>query len=122
MPAFDINTPNMICNGFIGEQPDYTFDWSGSTEALNVLFEGDRDATLVVVGPDGAVLCNDDAVTGKNLNPLVVIANPAEGQYKVFVGRVDLEHPIKGAITVTGSAKPEQDMLAPVTPTPPAAK
>jgi len=121
VPAFDINTPNMICNGFIGEQPDYTFDWSGSTEALNVLFEGDRDATLVVVGPDGAILCNDDAVTGKNLNPLVVIANPTEGEYKVFVGRVDLFNPVKGAITVTGSAKPEQDTLAPVTPTPAAA-
>ena len=121
VPAFDINTPNVLCNGFIGEQPDYTFEWSGSAEALNVLFEGDRDATLVVVDPDGVVICNDDAIAGKNLNPLVVVANPGEGQYKVFVGRIDVEQPVKGAITVTGSTKPEQDLLAPVTPTPAAA-
>ena len=57
---------------------------------MNVLFEGDADATLLVVGNDlKTVECNDDAEAGANINPLVTLANPAEGAYAVYVGRLD---------------------------------
>ena len=36
---------------------------------LNVYFEGDGDATLLVLGPDDSVACSDDAAETGNLNP-----------------------------------------------------
>jgi len=39
-----------------------------------------------------------------NLNPLVDVPDPAEGRYFVYVGRLGLETPAEGVLTVTDSA------------------
>ncbi len=44
----------------------------GQPEQLNVFFEGDADAALLVLGDGGKIVeCNDDAQAGTNLNPTV---------------------------------------------------
>ena len=69
-----------------------------------------------MITPDGQVLCNDDSVTGTNINPLVTIANPSAGRYAVFVGRIDEEKPLSGTLTVVESADAQPEVLTPAAP------
>ncbi len=103
IPAFEFDIEGQICNGFIKGTPDLAFDWKGDADQLNVFFEGDGDSTLLVVTPEGRVLCNDDA-SAENMNPLVTLDSPETGRYAVFVGRVSPEAPVKGKLTVTTEA------------------
>lgn len=112
VPAFDLPLTDRICNGFIGREPSYMFDWAGEAENLRVLFEGAQDTTLVILTPNGAVLCADDAEAGANLNPVVDIPTPAPGNYAVFVGAFIPNAPVTGALTITDSAE-APDILAP---------
>lgn len=111
--AFDLNLGNVTCNGYVGETPDYVFDVTSAHDQLAVFFEGEQDATLLVVGPDGAVQCNDDSEVGTNTNPSVVIENPGQGRYAVFVGRIDQEEPVEGTLTVTTDAQAVPQVLPP---------
>ncbi len=99
-----------LCAGFVNVEPDQVFEWSGESELLRIFFEGDQDATLVVALPDGEFICSDDASAG-NLNPQVEIADPAEGRYSIFVGRLTLDEPVEGQLTVTDSSELEPDLL-----------
>ena len=102
--VFDIPNVDLRCNGYISLLPNYAFDWSGDAENLRLFFESEQDATLFVVLPDRKVLCSDDAEARANLNPLVDVPDPAEGRYFVYVGRLGLETPAEGVLTVTDSA------------------
>jgi heat shock protein HslJ len=113
VPAFEIPADDAQCNGFIGETPDYTFAWTGATGELRIFFEGDADTTLLVVGPNGTVWCADDVLTGENSNPLLAISDPVEGNYAVFVGRLNSENPVTGRLTVTDAADAEPVVLEP---------
>lgn len=99
-----------LCNGFVNVEPDAVVEWSGQSEMLRIFFEGDQDATLVVALPSGEFACSDDA-SPDNLNPQVQIADPAEGRYSIFVGRLNLDEPVQGQLTVTDSAESEPDLL-----------
>jgi hypothetical protein len=98
------------------------FNLAGQSKNLRVFFEGDRDATLLVLGPKDLTACNDYAEKGVNSNPQVDIANPAEGTYAVFVGRLDPAKPVSGKLTVTDATGTLPTKLAPVAPTPAAKK
>lgn len=112
-PAFEVDFGGALCNGFLSEAPDYVFDWSGQADSLRFWFEGDGDATLLVLTPDQQALCNDDALAGSNVNPLIEIADPGEGQYSVYVGRVQLDKPIEGELVITDSATVQPAEQAP---------
>jgi hypothetical protein len=108
LPVPELSTGDALCGGLVTLVPDFAFDWSGEAKALGVMFEGDGDATLVVRTPSGDFACADDTNGFANVNPLVVISNPPEGQYLVWVGRVDPSKPVTGKLTVasTGDLKP----------------
>lgn len=105
VPAFDLSTPGVMCNGFIHTLPDFVFNLSDTPDHLRIFFEGNRDATLLVQDPNGAHFCNDDHIAGENLNPVVDIPQPATGQYYVFIGRVQIDEEISGLLTVSGSVE-----------------
>lgn len=109
LPAPELQTGDTLCGGLVNVEPSYAFDWSGDAKALNVFVEADGDTTLLVMAPDGSFLCADDADGNRNLNPLLVISEPAAGRYLVWVGRVDPSQPVTGALTLTesSSAKPK---------------
>lgn len=72
------------CAGFITpSQPDLVIDAAPGLPQLMVYMVSDADGTLVVVGPDGRLHCNDDF---EQLNPAVMIPNPQPGAYAVFAG------------------------------------
>ena len=103
-PAFDIELDELVCNGYVPTTANLIVAADGSTENLRIFFESEQDATLIVLGPDDQVWCNDDAAAGANLNPLIDIAAPAAGNYAVYVGRLGLDEPITGTLTVTTAA------------------
>ncbi len=102
IPLFQLGLDDPTCNGLVNENPDHVFEWSGAAEMLNVYFEGDGDATLLVLGPDKAVACSDDSAETGNMNPQILLSNPAAGTYAVWVGRINPETPVSGTLYVTG--------------------
>ncbi len=99
------------CNGFVGAEPNAVVNWSGSAERLNLFVYSDDDAVLVVQKPDGTILCNDDA--GLNtVAPLVTIADPAAGAYKVYVGSAKKDAPALGFLALTQASLDDASLAA----------
>lgn len=103
--AFDLPIRGAVCPGFINSYIDYSFTWAGTTPNLRILFEGDADASLLVVGPGDTVYCNDDVAGKENLNPMANIVNPPAGTYLVYVGRINPELTVSGMLTVVESTE-----------------
>lgn len=113
IPLFQMNLDNPACNGLVDDAPDFVFQWSGDAEQVRVFFEGDADSTLLVVDVEGkAVSCADDVEAG-NGNPLVVLENPTQGLYGVWIGRLDPAKPVTGVLTVTTEADATPAVLTP---------
>lgn len=110
IPVFDIDLGGARCNGYVADTPDYVFDVPNGMEQFAVWFEGKQDASLLVVGPNGAAFCNDDSAAG-NANPQLLITKPAPGKYAVFIGRLNQDAPAQGTIVVTTDAKATPSVL-----------
>lgn len=113
LAAFELPLDSAGCSGLVNDLPDHVFQWSGEEEALNIFFEGDEDASLLVLGPDGAVACTDDSADGANRNPQISLPGAAAGAYAVWVGRLNPEKPLSGALTVTADPAAAPVMLEP---------
>jgi hypothetical protein len=111
LPAPELATGDTYCGGLITVAPSYAFDWTGQAKAVGVMYEGDGDGTLIVRTPDGKFVCADDDAGSANLNPLVILGNPAAGRYLVWVGRVDPTKPVTGKLTVASTADLEPAVL-----------
>lgn len=75
------------CVGWVASAPDYRVNWTAGSGALPLVFsvQAEADTTLVINDAAGNWICDDDG--GNNgLNPAITIANPASGQYDVWVG------------------------------------
>ena len=81
--SIDAFTVNNDCNGFVAEVPDFVISYAGGRTPMTIAATSEADTTLVVVAPDGAVYCNDDA---SDLNPAVTINQTPAGAYAIFVG------------------------------------
>ena len=105
VPVFQLGVEDPACSGLVTIVPDFVFQWSGEANQVRVFYEGDGDATLLVAsGTEGeAVACADETDAG-NRNPLVVLDNPSDGLYGVWVGRLDPSKPISGVLTITTEA------------------
>ncbi|WP_461473166.1 hypothetical protein [Pararhodobacter sp.] len=72
------------CAGFIDmTMPDLVISVEAGLPQLMVYIASEADGTLALVGPDGALYCNDDF---EQLNPGIMIPNPVAGDYAVFAG------------------------------------
>jgi hypothetical protein len=67
-------------------QPHARVTLDGPETVLQIHARGGFDGTLLVVDPDGAILCNDDY---DGLNPGLVIRDAAAGDWSIFVGTWD---------------------------------
>jgi hypothetical protein len=82
----DVSTVSDNCRGFIAERPSFTLRYrAGDTFPLYVGVAADEDTTLVVKGPNGQWMCDDDS--GDNLNPVISWEHPRSGRYQIWVGR-----------------------------------
>lgn len=75
------------CVGWVARAPDYRVNWTAGSGALPLVFsvESEADTTLVINDANGNWVCDDDG-GNNNLNPAITFANPASGQYDVWVG------------------------------------
>lgn len=72
------------CVGFIdAERADVTLNYTAGQYPLFISAVSQADTTLVIRGPGGNWICNDDM---EGLNPGVVLRNPAAGEYRIWVG------------------------------------
>lgn len=110
LPAFNIDLGNDLCTGFVNAVPTFAFTWTGESESLRLFFEGDNDSTLMVLGPDGSVTCNDDFAGADNLNPLVDITS-VEGRYVVYIGSFAPGASVDGQLTISEDATSEPAAL-----------
>lgn len=96
------------CRGFVSLLPAYTFTLEEAGDLL-VFFEALRDSTLLVVGPQGELFCNDNAGSA-NLNPLVNVSGAPAGRYVVYIGNHIPHDIVVGRLTITAdpSAAPVQ--------------
>ncbi len=83
-PTTDARDLESGCTGWIDpSRPDAVIVLDQGQDRLEIRASSEADATLVVVGPDGAVSCNDDT---HGLDPAVTLQRAAAGSYAVWVG------------------------------------
>lgn len=91
------------CEGFIADAPDYTIDYNGRGRApLDLAVHSHADTTMVVVGPDGAIYCDDDT---NGLNPALSLHNPQAGLYAVWVGTFSADNSYPDASLTVSSRR-----------------
>lgn len=80
-----LNQPG--CVGSIARAPDFRVNWTSGSSGLPLIFSvaSDADTTLVVNDAEGNWVCDDDG-GNEGLNPSITFANPASGQYDIWVG------------------------------------
>lgn len=88
------------CVGFINRQPVVTVNWTGSAPFVETFFVSDSDPTLLVLTPDGRLLCNDDA-NEDLLDPVIEISEPVTGTYRIWVGSYAKGQLIPGVLVLT---------------------
>lgn len=81
----DVATVSDNCRGFIASRPSFTLRYRAGEAPLYVGVVADEDTTLVVKGPNGQWMCDDDS--GDDLNPVISWENPRSGRYQIWVGR-----------------------------------
>ena len=90
------------CIGYATEAPSLRLQWNGESDELRIFFtaaDEEGDSTLLVHLPDGSWLCNDDS--GFSLNPLVLLDEPQEGQYNIWVASYRPDRTISGELSIT---------------------
>lgn len=74
------------CWGQISEAPDVWLNYSANNQHdLYLSMESDSDTTLIVQGPDGNWICDDDSA--EDLNPGIHLTEPVAGRYAIWAGR-----------------------------------
>ena len=89
------------CVGYADRAPDVRLMWSGTSDELRIFFTEDagEDASLVMNLPDATWVCNDDYAG--SLDPVIVLKNPPEGQYDIWIGSYQPNQFISGTLSVT---------------------
>jgi hypothetical protein len=72
--------------GFVTNRPDFDMYWSGQSAQLTIAVESNADAVLLVNDPNGNWFYSDDY---RGSNPAIIISNPAEGLYDIWIGSYD---------------------------------
>ena len=95
------------CAGFINRNPVVTVNWTGDADLLRAFFYSDSDSTLVVLTPDGKLICNDNA-NEQLLDPVLDIEDPVPGKYRIWVGSAANRQRIPGILVLT--TKPDVNL------------
>jgi hypothetical protein len=73
------------CRGYISPQPNHVLMSQSGFRQLRLLVNSSTDTTLVVMAPNGQIICNDDGGGSSGLNPLVALSS-TPGPIRVWVG------------------------------------
>lgn len=99
VPAYSLTQGDPPCSGFVRTAPNLVFALAAGASTLQVAFAGNQATNLVVVEEGEEIHCpTPDAAT---LTPEFVLEQPQAGRYGVWVGRIDMENPVNGKLTVS---------------------
>lgn len=122
-PSVDASTLGIGCAGTVDERPEVVLDWAGDerVETLRIFLLTLGDPTLVVVTPDGDIVCNDD-FNPLVLDPYLEFDAPMPGRYAIYAGSFEENITTAGFLVVTGldfsPATMDLAQLFPRTPNP----
>lgn len=83
----DIGHLGASCIGYVGREPDYQVEYEAGSLALNFSVRGPVDTSLLINGPSGQWMCDDDSAG--DLDPLVTVLEPSSGRYDIWVATMD---------------------------------
>jgi len=86
------------CVGYATRAPDYTVQFTGTSDRLRFYVEGEGDTGLVVAGPGKQIRCNDD---WSGLDPMVTFMGAEAGRYDVWVSSYASGDNISSTLYVT---------------------
>ncbi len=89
------------CLGFVSEAPDLRVFYTAGEAPLAFHVTAEADTALVINGPDGQWLCDDDS--GEGLNPSVIINAPLSGQYDIWIGTYSSRDRVAATLAITGA-------------------
>lgn len=81
--SLQASTLSPTCRGYVNPQPSHVIRSRTGFQNLRVVVSGQGDSTLMIMLPNGAVLCDDDSGGGRN--PLIQLSAPP-GEIRVWVG------------------------------------
>jgi S1-C subfamily serine protease len=103
------------CVGFAAAGPDYTLSHPGGPGLLFIHFRAnnpEKDATMIIKSPDGTWLCNDDAYEG-TMNPAVILDDPRQGEYLIWIGSYEENTFIEGNIIISDAIPDDYKKVKP---------
>ena len=86
------------CVGYATRAPDYTVQFTGTSDRLRFYVEGEGDTGLVVAGPGKEIRCNDD---WSGLDPMVTFVGAEAGRYDVWVSSYSSGDNVSSMLYVT---------------------
>lgn len=84
--------------GYVTTRPDFDLYWSGSSAQITIAVQSRADAVLLINGPNGEWYYSDDY---RGTDPAVVIRNPTQGLYDIWIGSYDGSRRNPGQLVVT---------------------
>lgn len=96
----DAATLDPSCVGHISQQPVLSLHWHGKADFARIFYFSDHDPSLVIMKPDGSVVCNAQAIP-QIADPSIDVDAPAEGTYHIWVGNQDEDGLIPGILVLT---------------------
>lgn len=91
------------CLGFASAAPDFSLNWTGSTQNLIIRFkplEDETDTVLIINTPDGQWICNDDEHS-YTLNPGIHLKDFGEGRYDIWIASYNKGEMVEGMLIMT---------------------
>jgi hypothetical protein len=67
--------------------------------AVHLAFKGNQATNLVIVEEGEEITC--PLLEASTATPEVTLEQPTAGRYGVWVGRIDMDKPVEGTLTVT---------------------
>ena len=99
IPAYSLTGGNPPCPGFIRQAPNLVFTLAAAASEVSVTFAGNQASNLIVVQEGEEIVCPE--VAAATLTPSITLTDAQAGRYGVWVGRIDMDKPVDGKLTVT---------------------
>lgn len=97
--AYSLTGGNPPCSGFIRQAPSLVFTLADAAAQVDVAFAGNQASNLIVVQEGEEIVCPEAAVP--SMTPAITLTDAKAGRYGVWVGRIDMDKPVEGQLTVT---------------------
>lgn len=99
IPAYSLTQGDPPCAGFVRTAPNLVFTLAADTPSVQVDFAGNQGTNLIVVQEGEEIVCPE--VEAATLKPSITLSQAKAGRYGVWVGRIDMDKPVDGKLTVS---------------------